>query len=78
MMEPRASAQAFDTTVEELDFRSVEVTAADIQAMAAAAGAGVRAGKKAIFEKSAFGAESQQPRDLLVGPLGSTSSLYVA
>ena len=78
MMEPRASAQAFDTTVEELDFRSVEVTAADIQAMAAAAGAGVGAGKKAIFEKSAFGAESQQPRDcILFGLSGQEIAMAV-
>ena len=46
-MGPQAGVQGFDSTVEELDFQSVEVSAADIQAMAAAAGAGVGAGKKA-------------------------------
>ena len=77
MMGPRASGQAFDTTVEELDFRSVDVSAADIQAMAAAAGAGVGAGKKS-FEKSAFIAESQQPRDcILFGLSGQEIAMAV-
>ena len=78
MMAPRASAQAVDATFEELDFRSVEVTAAEIQAMATAAGAGVGAGKKAIFEKSAFGAESRQPREcILFGLSGQEIAMAV-
>ena len=77
-MGPRASVQGFDSTVEELDFQSVEVSAADIQAMAAAAGAGVGAGKKASIEKSAFGVESQQLRDcILFGLSGQEITMAV-
>ena len=78
MMGPQAGVQGFGLTREELDFQSEEISVADIQAMAAAAGARVGAGKKASNLKSVFEVESQQPRDcILFGLSGQEVTMAV-